>query len=101
MLCAYHQRDPEVDINRLKALDQNAYWAELLAERGGDEWTQLVALAKNLEALKVAEQKEIEAGTPTTPPSKKGSATKEESAKIIRQAGGASKRAKKRAAAQK
>ncbi|MCK4814308.1 hypothetical protein KA005_00945, partial [bacterium] len=105
MLCSFHRRDPEVDPNRLKELDRIAYFAELVSERGGDEWTQLEALAKNLEALKIQEQKEIEAAekdTTVTPPKTKAATNtdeKEEPAKVIRQAGGAAKRKAKRAAA--
>lgn len=106
MLCAFHRREPEVDPSQLRKFDEIAYFAELVAERGGDEWTQLVALAKNLEAHKKAEQKEVEAAekdTTVTPPSKKEAAAKSEKdqpAKIIRKAG-AAKSKKKRAAASK
>lgn len=104
MLCSFHRRDPEVDPNQLKKYDEIAYWAELVAERGGDEWKQLVALAKNLEAHKKAEQKEVEAAekdTTVTPPkasASKNGATTEKPAKIIRKAG---KSKAKRAAASK
>lgn len=101
LLCAHHRRDPDVNPTTLAELDKNAYLAELVAERGGDEWTQFVALAKNLETLKIAEQKEIEAKTPTTPPTKVAAtdtSTEEKSAKVIRKAG-AAKRKDKRAAA--
>jgi len=100
MLCALHRRDPEVNTTTLAELDKTAYFAELVKERGGDEWTQFVALAKNLEALKKDEQKEVEA----TPPTKKEAANtsaEEKPAKVIRKAGGASKSKDKRVAASK
>lgn len=100
MLCSFHRRDPEVDPNRLKELDQIAYYAELVCERSGEEWTQFEALAKNLEALKKDEQKEIEAAekdTTATPPPAKDD--KETPAKVINRPRSKSKA--KRAAAAK
>lgn len=103
LLCEAHRRNPEVDPNRLKELDKIAYFAELVCERSGDEWTEFVALAKNLEALKIAEQKEVEAAekdTTVTPPkekaAKKDAVKEEEPAKVVRRT---SKSQKKRAAA--
>jgi hypothetical protein len=104
MLCSFHRRDPEVDPNRLKELDQVAYFAEIVAEGSPDEWKQFLALAKNLEALKVAAQKEVEAAekdTTKTPPPKeaaKSPAAKETPAKIVRKAGGAKSKDKRAAA---
>ena len=91
MLCEHHRRNPEVDPNRLKELDQIAYFAEIVAERTGEEWEQFQALAKNLETLKIAEQKEVEAAKKDktiTPPKE----TKPEAkVKVIKAADKASK----------
>lgn len=105
LMCRHHARDAEVDPNQLKALDEVAYFAEIVAERAPDVWAETLTLAKNLEKEAVAEQKEVEAAekdtTVTPPPAKAADKTEatESKAKVIRRPQKSKAKSKKKAAA--
>ena len=61
MLAAHHRREVTVDVNLLKAHDDMAYFAEIVADRAPKAWEDMVLLAKGLEKEIAANNAEVEA----------------------------------------